>query len=59
MAEFRKTVAATAPFLKPILVLLVSVSLFRSVTDTTGTKIGSKNGTVATTVLQNSATVLS
>ena len=59
VAEFRKTVAATAPFLMPILVLLVLVPLFRSVTDTTGTKIGIKNGAVATTVFQNSATVLS
>ena len=59
VVEFCKTVAATAPFLMPILVPLVLVPLFRSVTDTSGTKIGIKNGAVATTVLQNSATVLS
>ena len=59
MAEFCKTVVATAPFLIPILVPSVLVPLFRSVTDTSGTKIGIKNGAVAATVLQNSATVLS
>ena len=59
MAGFCKTVVATAPFLMPILVLLVSVPLFRSATDANGTKIGIKNGADATTVLQNSATVLS
>ena len=59
VVKFCKTVAATAPFLMPILVPLVSVTLRNSGTDTKSTKIGIKNGAVATTVLQNSATVLS
>ena len=58
VVKFCKTVAATAPFLMPILVLFVSVSLLRSVTDTMGTKIGIKNGAVAATVLKNFITVL-
>jgi hypothetical protein len=59
VAEFCKAVAATAPFLMPILVPLVLVTLQNSGTNTKGTKIGIKNGAVAATVLQNSATVLS
>jgi hypothetical protein len=59
VAEFCKAVAATAPFLMPILVPLVLVTLQSSETNTKSTKIGIKNGAVAATVLQNSATVLS
>jgi hypothetical protein len=50
VAEFWKTVVATAPFLMPILVPVVSVTLRNSGTNTKGTKIGIKNGAVATTV---------
>ena len=59
MVEFCKTVVATVPFLMPILVPLVSVTLQSSETDTKSAKIGSKNGTVAATILQNLTTVLS
>jgi hypothetical protein len=50
---------ATAPFLMPILVPLVSVTFLNSGTDTERTKIGIKNGAGTTTVLQNLITVLS
>ena len=59
VAEFCKTVVATAPFLMPIFVPLVSVTLWNSGTDTKSTKIGIKNGAVANTVLQNFTIVLS
>ena len=59
MVKFCKMVAATVPFLLPILAPLVSVTLQSSETDTKSAKIGSKNGTVATTVLENFTTVLS
>ena len=52
-------VVATVPFLMPILVPLVSATLQSSETDTKSAKIGSKNGTVAATVIQNFTTVLS